>query len=197
MNAKLRVLAQSLISELNGLGEAKDMESSEAEWWRQLDWKSPDLKTLFTSLGDETRELIIEAGLVKEVKETSVEDTKGKEIEEDAGPRTEAERAKAHFELSDETWDALSEEEKQEYIDKLPPRGSATESVDDDAELDEIPLDDTSAEEDEDCLDCDENKQDEASMEDIIVEEEPKAEIDVKELLKRSRKAIKKMTHPF
>jgi hypothetical protein len=46
------------------------------------------------------------------------------------GPRTDADRAKAHFSLSDSDWNKLSEEEKQAYIAKLPPRGSAnTESV--------------------------------------------------------------------
>jgi len=40
-------------------------------------------------------------------------------------PRTEAERAMAHFNLSEEEWEQLSDEEKQEYIDRLPERGSA------------------------------------------------------------------------
>lgn len=40
-------------------------------------------------------------------------------------PRTDAERAKAHFKISDEDWEKLSEEEKQAYIKKLPPRGTA------------------------------------------------------------------------
>lgn len=46
------------------------------------------------------------------------------DIEEDAGaPKTEAERAMTHFNISEEKWSNLSEEEKQEYISKLPPRG--------------------------------------------------------------------------
>ena len=47
---------------------------------------------------------------------------------EDAGPRSDADRAKAHFGISDEEWDKLSDEEKQAYIDKLPPRGSGGDS---------------------------------------------------------------------
>jgi len=39
--------------------------------------------------------------------------------------RSDAERAKAHFNISDEDWNKLSDEEKQAYIDKLPERGSA------------------------------------------------------------------------
>ena len=35
-----------------------------------------------------------------------------------------AERAKQHFNISDEDWDKLSDEEKQAYIDKLPPPGT-------------------------------------------------------------------------
>jgi len=45
----------------------------------------------------------------------------------DQGPRSEEERAKAHFNISDEEWKKLSEKEKQAYIDKLPPRGSGDE----------------------------------------------------------------------
>lgn len=40
-------------------------------------------------------------------------------------PRNDAERAKAHFNISDENWNKLSNEQKQAYIDKLPARGSA------------------------------------------------------------------------
>ena len=40
-------------------------------------------------------------------------------------PRSEAERAMAHFEISSEEWEQLSEEEKQGYIGRLPERGSA------------------------------------------------------------------------
>jgi len=45
--------------------------------------------------------------------------------DDNSEPRSDAERAKAHFSISDEKWNSLSEEEKQAYIDKLPPRGSA------------------------------------------------------------------------
>lgn len=48
-------------------------------------------------------------------------------LDPEDGPRTEEERAKAHFNISDEEWDKLTDEEKQAYIDKLPPRGSAQE----------------------------------------------------------------------
>lgn len=41
------------------------------------------------------------------------------------GPRTDAERAKAHFGISDEKWDAMTEEEQRAKITALPPRGSA------------------------------------------------------------------------
>lgn len=44
-------------------------------------------------------------------------------------PRTEEERARSHFNISKEEWEKLSEEEKQAYIDKLPPRGSGGDWV--------------------------------------------------------------------
>jgi hypothetical protein len=42
----------------------------------------------------------------------------------DAEPRTEKERAMAHFNISEEEWEALSEEERAEKIAALPARGS-------------------------------------------------------------------------
>ena len=39
-------------------------------------------------------------------------------------PKTDEERVKTHFKISDEDWKALSPQERQSYIDKLPPRGS-------------------------------------------------------------------------
>ena len=42
-------------------------------------------------------------------------------------PRTDEERAKAHFNLSDEEWNKLTDEERQAYIAKLPPRGAGQE----------------------------------------------------------------------
>jgi len=42
-------------------------------------------------------------------------------------PRTDAERAKSHFNISDEAWEKLSDKEKQDYISSLPERGSAKE----------------------------------------------------------------------
>lgn len=42
-----------------------------------------------------------------------------------AQPRTNEERAKAHFNISDEEWNKLTEEQKQGLISMLPPRGSA------------------------------------------------------------------------
>jgi len=44
--------------------------------------------------------------------------------------RTDAERAKAHFKITDAEWDALSEEEKAKKIALLPERGSATTEQD-------------------------------------------------------------------
>ncbi len=57
---------------------------------------------------------------------------------EDVGvdqPRTEAERAKAHFNISDEDWEALSAKEKKEKIKELPKRGSGGDVMEN-AEID-------------------------------------------------------------
>lgn len=39
-------------------------------------------------------------------------------------PKTDVERAKSHFKISDEQWNALTDAQKQEYISKLPPVGT-------------------------------------------------------------------------
>jgi len=44
-------------------------------------------------------------------------------------PKTDEERAKNHFGISDEEWDNMTPEERQEKIDKLPPRGEARKTV--------------------------------------------------------------------
>ena len=80
MNAKLRGLAQALVTEVDRLMETKDGEASEAEWWRQLDWGSPDYRTLFDSLGEETQKMVIDAGLCP----TCGDDLETKEEEEPA-----------------------------------------------------------------------------------------------------------------
>ena len=45
--------------------------------------------------------------------------------------RTDVERAKAHFHLSDEDWTNLSAAERHAYIDKLPPRGTKEQGTGD------------------------------------------------------------------
>jgi len=48
-----------------------------------------------------------------------------------AQPKDVVARAKNHFNLSDEEWNALSEEEKQRYISQLPPVGSQRQNAKD------------------------------------------------------------------
>ena len=51
-------------------------------------------------------------------------------VKKDEGtPRTDAERAKVHFDISDEEWNKLSDEKKQEYINKLPSRGARRDTT--------------------------------------------------------------------
>lgn len=48
---------------------------------------------------------------------------KEEEMEKEGRPKTDAERAKAHFNISDEEWEELPPEKRREYIEKLPDRG--------------------------------------------------------------------------
>jgi predicted Fe-S protein YdhL (DUF1289 family) len=47
--------------------------------------------------------------------------------------RTEAERAMSHFNITEEEWAKLSDEEKQKYIEKLPERGEGKEDENDES----------------------------------------------------------------
>jgi len=44
-------------------------------------------------------------------------------------PKTDEERAKAHFNISDEDWEQLKDQEKRDYINKLPPVGTKRASI--------------------------------------------------------------------
>lgn len=64
----------------------------------------------------------IREGIFTEVKNIKENDS----VKE--APKTDEQRAMSHFKLSPEDWAKLSDEEKKEYIDKLPPLGSNRES---------------------------------------------------------------------
>lgn len=198
MSIKLRALAQSLISELNESGEAKDRESSKTEWWRQLDWKSPDLRTLFDSLGEETQKLITEAGLVKD-------DLVEEEYQGNTAHMTLSERAKRFHSISDDDWAALTETEKEDYINKLPPE----KPEDGETNKDEEDADD--GEDSEDCEDCDEDDTDAVDdVEDVVdegaettdlnesdVDEVEKGDkLDPDEVLAKYRRTVKDKDYP-
>ena len=113
----MKIVLQALyeaMEELNGVQDAIEEEKkTNEEWWKLLDWKEVD-RELWEALPDETRQLITDEGLCPECSETDE-------------PRSEAERAMSHYKLSEEEWAELSDEEKQELIDKLPERGSGEE----------------------------------------------------------------------
>lgn len=90
-------------------GELDAKKTVKETWWKSLNWKDEDLVPIFDTLDEETRRLIIEAGLCPKCGDAA---------------RTEAERAMSHFNISEEEWENLTPEEKQEYIDKLPEHGS-------------------------------------------------------------------------
>ena len=92
--------------------------ADKAEWWREIDWAEDDTRTVFDTLPEDTRNLIIEAGLCPECMDAK---------------RTEAERAMSHFNITEEEWAKLSDEEKQKYIEKLPERGEGKEDENDES----------------------------------------------------------------
>jgi hypothetical protein len=55
---------------------------------------------------------------------SNVQAQSGKFPRQNANPRTDEDRAKNHFRISDEDWEALPDEKKQEYIGQLPERGT-------------------------------------------------------------------------
>jgi len=75
---------------------------------------NPEAEKLYRQIED----LDIEIKTYKELK------IKKKVEGKDQPPKTDVERAKQHFGLSDEEWNALSEDEKKALIAKLPPAGT-------------------------------------------------------------------------
>jgi len=58
----LLLLLEDAFEELRGTVLAKK-EQAEGDWWRRINWSEDDNRTLFDALKDETKTLIIEAGL--------------------------------------------------------------------------------------------------------------------------------------
>jgi hypothetical protein len=114
MREATKLLLHTLMEEMEALkGEREATKTADkAEWWREIDWATDDSRTVFDALPEETRNLIIEAGLCPECMDAK---------------RTEAERAMSHFNITEEEWAKLSDEEKQKYIEKLPERGEGKE----------------------------------------------------------------------
>lgn len=110
-NTKLKTLIQALIDEVNEVKGEKDGSPQKAEnWWRMVNWREPDMRTIYDSLSDGTKKLITDDGLCPDCPEKDE-------------PRTEEERAMSHFKITEEEWQKLSKEEKEKFISQLPPRG--------------------------------------------------------------------------
>lgn len=107
-----RILRALLEEELEALRGEREALKDTREWWMILDWTDPQLAEVFDHLEEDVREQIIDAGLCPTCADEA---------------RSEAERAMSHFNISKEEWEKFTPEEKQEYIDKLPPRGSGEE----------------------------------------------------------------------
>ena len=113
------------------------------------------------------------------------------EYQGNAGFKTLSERAKMFHSISDDDWDALTEEEKLDYIARLPPEKPHGESN-----------------KDEDCPDCDDDEQttDEDPTEDETSESDEDAdeiiettedELDPDEVMAKYRRTIKDKDYPY
>lgn len=83
MNTKLKTLVQALIEEINGTRGENDAKNQEQDWWRILDWKTPEYRELFDSLGEETRLIITDAGLCPSCEDEDPECEEGYEKNEE------------------------------------------------------------------------------------------------------------------
>lgn len=90
-----------------------------------------DAKVLDKQVKEEVREEKKEEEPKKEEKpveekkeETKVDEKKDEIKKEEQGPKTDEERSMTHFKLSLEDWNKLTEDQKKDYISKLPPRGT-------------------------------------------------------------------------
>lgn len=112
MNTKIRTLIQALNDEVNEVKGEKDAKPS--DWWKLINWREPEMKTMYDSLSENTRTLIVDAGLCPECPEKDE-------------PKSEEERAMSHYKIPPDEWKKLTSEERQKLIEKLPPRGSGGE----------------------------------------------------------------------
>lgn len=71
MNTKLRTLVQALVDEINEVKGEKDVRSS--DWWKLINWHEPEMRTMYDSLSEDTRKLIINAGDCPECPEKKIE----------------------------------------------------------------------------------------------------------------------------
>jgi len=143
INAKLEVLtgtpspsakaqpAEPGASQTNGVMKMKEAESGE----KSVSEPSKAGKTPVKKLKEQTDDVAecIRKGIAADMVPyqiallcgiTEQEVMNFQEQQGDSPGKSAAERAKQHFEISDEDWDTLSDEEKQAYIAKLPPPGT-------------------------------------------------------------------------
>ena len=98
--------------------------------------------------------------------ETAEDDLVEEEYQGNAAPMTKSKRAQMHFSIPEEIWEGLSEEEKDDYISRLPPekeRAGGEEMSDRDN--------------DDDCVDCDDEEVEPATLADEDVVEEVSDEV--------------------
>jgi len=84
MKNATKIVFQAIMEELEALKGERDATKTadKAEWWREIDWAEDDSRTVFDALPEETRNLIIEAGLCPECDEEEEECEEGYEKNE-------------------------------------------------------------------------------------------------------------------
>ena len=115
-------LAQAVMDELEELKGMNDAKKEKTLWYDGISWKEEPFTLIFDNLDEEVRTFLTEKGLCPTCGDKA---------------RTEAERAMSHFDISPEDWDELDDEKKQEYIDKLPEKGSGDEGCEEGFEKNE------------------------------------------------------------
>jgi len=99
MKNATKIVFQAIMEELEALKGERDATKTapKAEWWREIDWATDDSRTVFDVLPEETRNLIIEAGLCPhcgdEEEETECEEGYEKNESGECVPMKEEENA--------------------------------------------------------------------------------------------------------
>ena len=122
MSKLARKFWETLMDEYEALkGEREAMKKTDkVEWWREIDWAEDDSRTVFDALPEETRNLIIEAGLCPDCPDSDEEpsDVEGDE-EDESLPYEDGEALDFTLTPVDEKPEPESEPEKKPSVEDV------------------------------------------------------------------------------